>query len=305
MKFEKTPGWLDWYNGPTKPTFKLPAGAVDAHCHVFGPGEEFPYAPERKYTPCDASKHQLYALRDHLGFSRNVVVQATCHGSDNQAMVDALENSQGKARGIATIKRSISDEELQSLHQSGVRGVRFNFVKRLVDFTPKDELMEIAARIAPLGWHIVIYFEAVDLPELWDFFTALPTTVVVDHMGRPDVSKPVDGPEFQLFVKLMREYPNIWSKVTCPERLSVTGKPALNGEQHAYDDVVPFAKYLVEHFPDRVIWGTDWPHPNLKNHMPDDGLLVDWIPHIATTEQAQKKLLVDNPMRLYWPEEVK
>jgi 2-pyrone-4,6-dicarboxylate lactonase len=175
----------------------------------------------------------------------------------------------------------------------------------LVDFTPKDELMEIAARIAPLGWHIVIYFEAVDLPELWDFFTALPTTVVVDHMGRPDVSKPVDGPEFQLFVKLMREYPNIWSKVTCPERLSVTGKPALNGEQHAYDDVVPFAKYLVEHFPDRVIWGTDWPHPNLKNHMPDDGLLVDWIPHIATTEQAQKKLLVDNPMRLYWPEEVK
>jgi len=305
MKFEKTPGWLDWYSGPTKPTFKLPAGAVDAHCHVFGPGEEFPFAPERKYTPCDASKHQLYALRDHLGFARNVVVQATCHGSDNRAMVDALENSNGKARGIATIKRSISDQELQDLHRSGVRGVRFNFVKRLVDFTPKDELMEIAARIAPLGWHIVIYFEAVDLPELWDFFTALPTTVVVDHMGRPDVSKPVDGPEFQLFVKLMREYPNIWSKVTCPERLSVSGKPALNGEQHAYQDVVPFAKHLVEQFPDRVIWGTDWPHPNLKNHMPDDGLLVDWIPHIATTEEAQKKLLVDNPMRLYWPEEVK
>ena len=305
MKFEKTPGWLDWYSGPTKPTFKLPAGAVDAHCHVFGPGEEFPFAPERKYTPCDASKHQLYALRDHLGFARNVVVQATCHGSDNRAMVDALENSNGKARGIATIKRSISDQELQDLHRSGVRGVRFNFVKRLVDFTPKDELMEIAARIAPLGWHIVIYFEAVDLPELWDFFTALPTTVVVDHMGRPDVSKPVDGPEFQLFVKLMREYPNIWSKVTCPERLSVSGKPALNGEQHAYQDVVPFAKHLVEEFPDRVIWGTDWPHPNLKNHMPDDGLLVDWIPHIATTEEAQKKLLVDNPMRLYWPEEVK
>jgi len=305
MKFEKTPGWLDWYSGPTKPTFKLPAGAVDAHCHVFGPGEEFPYAPERKYTPCDASKHQLYALRDHLGFSRNVVVQATCHGSDNRAMVDALVNSNGKARGIATIKRSISDAELQELHDSGVRGVRFNFVKRLVDFTPKDELMEIAARIAPLGWHIVIYFEAVDLPELWDFFTALPTTVVVDHMGRPDVTKPVDGPEFQLFVKLMREYPNIWSKVTCPERLSVNGKPALNGEQNAYQDVVPFAKHLVEQFPDRVIWGTDWPHPNLKNHMPDDGLLVDWIPHIATTAEAQKKLLVDNPMRLYWPEEVK
>ena len=98
--------------------------------------------------------------------------------------------------------------------------MRFNFVKRLVDFTPKDELMEIAARIAPLGWHVVIYFEAVDLPELWDFFTALPTTVVVDHMGRPDVSQPVDGPQFELFVKFMREHPNVWSKVSCPERLS-------------------------------------------------------------------------------------
>ena len=161
---------------------------------MFGPGAEFPYAPERKYTPCDASKEQLFALRDHLGFARNVVVQATCHGADNRAMVDALRHSNGKARGVATVRRSVTDEELQEMHAAGVRGVRFNFVKRLVDFTPKDELLEIAARIAPLGWHVVIYFEAVDLPELWDFFTALPTTVVVDHMGRPDVSQPVDGP---------------------------------------------------------------------------------------------------------------
>ena len=159
---------------------------------MFGPGAEFPYAPERKYTPCDASKAQLFALRDHLGFARNVIVQATCHGSDNRALVDALQSSGGKARGVATVKRSISDEELQALHEAGVRGVRFNFVKRLVDFTPKDELLDIANRIARLGWHVVIYFEAVDLPELRDFFTALPTTVVVDHMGRPDVAKGVD-----------------------------------------------------------------------------------------------------------------
>ena len=224
MAFEKTPGWLDWYAGPTRPAFKLPPGSVDAHCHVFGPGDEFPFAPERKYTPCDASKQQLFALRDHLGFARNVIVQATCHGVDNRAMADACRSSSGKARGVATVKRSVSDNELQTLHDSGVRGVRFNFVKRLVDFTPKDELLEIASRIQALGWHVVIYFEAVDLPELWDFFTALPTTVVVDHMGRPDVTKPVDGPEFQLFVKMLREYPNIWSKVTCPERLSVVGR---------------------------------------------------------------------------------
>ena len=297
-----TPGWLCFHPDPSTPQFKVPAGAVDAHCHVFGPGGEFPFAPERKYTPCDASKQQLFALRDKLGFERNVVVQATCHGADNRALVDALESSKGKARGVATVKRNVTDAELHEMHAAGVRGVRFNFVKRLVDFTPKDELMEVANRIAPLGWHVVIYFEAVDLPELWDFFTALPTTVVVDHMGRPDVTKPVDGPEFALFEKMMREHTNIWSKVSCPERLSVAGPPALDGERYAYRDVIPFAKRLVDTFPDRVLWGTDWPHPNLKNHMPDDGLLVDFIPHIATTPELQKRLLVDNPMRLYWSE---
>ena len=302
-EFQKTPGWLDWYAGPAKPTFKLPAGSVDAHCHVFGPGAEFPFAQERKYTPCDASKQQLFALRDHLGFSRNVVVQATCHGADNSAMVDALRHSGGRARGVATVKRSISDAQLQELHQAGVRGVRFNFVKRLVDFTPKDELLEIAGRIAKLGWHVVIYFEAVDLPELWDFFSALPTIVVVDHMGRPDVALPVDGPQFELFVKFMQQHQNVWSKVTCPERLSLTGPKALAGEQAAYRDVIPFARRIVETFPDRCLWGTDWPHPNLKDHMPDDGLLVDFIPQIATTAALQQKLLVDNPMRLYWPEQ--
>jgi len=204
MEFQKTPGWLDWYARPSRPNFRVPPGAVDAHCHVFGPGAQFPYAPERKYTPCDASKDQLFALRDHLGFARNVIVQATCHGSDNRALVDALGFSHGKARGVATVRRGVTDAELREMHAAGVRGVRFSFVKRLVDFTPRDELLEIAGRIAPLGWHVVIYFEAVDLPELWDFFTALPTTVVVDHMGRPDVTKPVDGPEFQRFRRWKR-----------------------------------------------------------------------------------------------------
>ncbi len=301
--FEKTKGWLDWYDKPSKPDFVLPRGSVDSHCHVFGPGAEFPYAPERKYTPCDASKAQLFALRDHLGFARNVIVQATCHGADNRAMVDACLASGGRARGVATIRRSVTDGELRSLHDAGVRGVRFNFVKRLVDFTPKDELMEIAGRISGLGWHVVIYFEAVDLPELWDFFTALPTTVVVDHMGRPDVTKPVDNPEFALFLKFMRENANVWAKVSGAERLSVSGPPALNGERRPYRDFAPFARKVVETFPDRVIWGTDWPHPNLKDHMPDDGLLVDIIPSIAPTAELQQKLLVDNPIRLYWSEE--
>jgi 2-pyrone-4,6-dicarboxylate lactonase len=296
--FTMDPNWIPFHPSPSTPSFKLPPGAVDAHCHVFGPGNVFPYAPQRKYTPCDAPREKLWALRDHLGFSRNVIVQATCHGADNRALVDALVHSNGLARGVATVKRSVTDDELQALHNSGVRGVRFNFVKRLVDTLPRDELTEIAARIAPLGWHIVIYFEAAELPELYDFFTSLPGIIVVDHMGRPDVAKPVDGPEFQLFVKLLREHGNFWSKVTCPERLSVQGPPA-------YDDVVPFAKHIVEQFPDRVLSGTDWPHPNMTTHAPDDGKLVDFIAKIAVTEALQKKLLVDNPMRLYWPEEAR
>ncbi|WP_431262217.1 amidohydrolase family protein [Roseateles chitinivorans] len=303
--FDKTPGWLDWYQDPSTPRFRLPDGAVDAHCHVFGPGAEFPYAPERKYTPCDAGKAQLFALRDRLGFSRNVIVQATCHGDDNRAMVDACRASGGRARGVATVRRGITDDQLKDLHDAGVRGVRFNFVKRLVDFTPRDELMEIAERVKALGWHVVIYFEAPDLPELWDFFSALPTTVVVDHMGRPDVTKPVDGPDFALFLRFLREHPFVWSKVTCPERLSVAGPPALNGEPEPYRDVIPFARRVVEEFPDRVLWGTDWPHPNLKDHMPDDGLLVDVIPRIAPTAELRQRLLVDNPMRLYWPEAIR
>ncbi len=291
--FQKDADWMDYCANPSRPTFVPPPGAVDAHCHVFGPGDVFPYAPERKYTPCDAGKAQLFALRDFLGFSRNVIVQATCHGADNRALVDALQASGGLARGVATVRDTVSDEELQQLHAAGVRGVRFNFVRRLVDPKPDAYYHAIIDRIAPLGWHVVVYFEATDLAERWNFFTSLPTTVVVDHMGRPDVSQPVEGPEFQRFVQLMAEHGNVWSKVSCPERLSRVGPPG-------YADVVPFARHLVERFPDRVLWGTDWPHPNMKDHMPDDGHLVDVIPHIAPTLELQQKLLVDNPMRLYW-----
>lgn len=285
--------WIPFHPAPSVPQFRVPEGAVDAHCHVFGPAAQFPYAPERKYTPCDASKDNLWQLRDHLGFARNVIVQATCHGADNRALVDALQGSNGMARGVATVKASVSDEELRQLHSAGVRGVRFNFVKRLVDALPFDDLASIADRITSLGWHIVIYFEADDLAEYYNFFTSLPTTVVVDHMGRPDVSQAVDRPGFELFIKLLADNDNFWSKVSCPERLSLSGPPG-------YDDVVPFARRVVESFPDRVLWGTDWPHPNMKSHMPDDGKLVDFIPAIATTAALQRKLLIDNPMRLYW-----
>lgn len=286
------PTWLVWHQNPKKPAYVPPPGAVDAHCHVFGPEAEFPFAPERKYTPCDASKAQLFALRDYLGFSRNVIVQATCHGKDNRATVDAVKASKGMARGVATVGEEITADELKRLDEDGVRGVRFNFLKRLADFTPHDVLRRIADKVAPFGWHIVVYFEAPDLAELRPLFDSLPTDIVVDHMGRPDVELGTEHPQFGAFLDWMQSNPRVWSKVSCPERLSLAGPP--------YDDVVPFQKAVVERFSDRVLWGADWPHPNLKGHMVDDGVLVDQIPKFAATEELRRKLLVDNPMRLYW-----
>jgi 2-pyrone-4,6-dicarboxylate lactonase len=287
-------GEVTWHADPKRPDFTPPPGAVDAHCHVFGPAGEFPFAPERKYTPGDAGKNMLFALRDHLGLSRNVIVQASCHGKDNSAMIDALRASGGLARGVAVVAHDIADEELDRMHEAGVRGVRFNFVKRLVDATPREVFMRTAERVQRLGWHVVVYFEAPDLADLSPFLKELPGIVVVDHMGRPDVSQPVGGPEFARFVTLMEDLPTLWTKVSCPERLTVAGPP--------YDDVVPFQRHLVERFPERVLWGTDWPHPNMKSHRPDDGLLVDTIARIAPTPSLQQALLIDNPMRLYWPD---
>ncbi|WP_300442041.1 amidohydrolase family protein [uncultured Mameliella sp.] len=292
---EMTPGYLPFHPSPKQPEYHPPQGAVDAHCHVFGPGAEFPYAPERKYTPCDAPKEKLFELRDDLGFARNVIVQASCHGKDNAALVDALEASGGLARGVAIVGADVQDAELQALHAAGVRGVRFNFVKRLVDATPHEVFERIAAKVARLGWHIVVYFEGPDLEEVAPLVRRLPGIVVVDHMGRPDVAEGIEGAGFRAFMEFLAEDTRYWVKVSCPERLTVAGPP--------YDDVVPFARALVERFPDRVLWGTDWPHPNMKSHVPDDGALVDVIPRIAVSEDLRQRLLVDNPMRLYWPEE--
>lgn len=287
-----SPGYIPFHPNPSKPTYRPPAGAVDAHCHVFGPEAVFPFAPRRKYTPCDAPKELLFQRRDFLGFDKNVIVQATCHDTDNRALVDALVNSNGKAKGVAFIDESFTDHDLKELDRAGVRGVRFNFIKRLVDSTPKDVMQRIAARIAKLNWHIVVYFEQAELAEMGPFLTSLPTTLVFDHMACPQVREGVDGADFQNFLRFMDANKNCYSKVSCPERFTIAGPP--------YDDVVPFARAVVERFPDRVLWGTDWPHPNMPKEAPDDGVLVDMIPKIAPTAALQQKLLVDNPMRLYW-----
>jgi 2-pyrone-4,6-dicarboxylate lactonase len=234
----------------------------------------------------------LFALRDRLGFSRNVIVQASCHGTDNSATLDAIAKSDGRARGVAVVDPAISDAELENLHQGGIRGVRFNFLKRLVDDAPKDKFLEVARRIQGLGWHVVVYFEADILEELRSFLDAIPTLIVVDHMGRPDVTQGPDGPDMRVFRALLDSRDDIWTKVTCPDRLDGSGPP--------WDAFAQAVRPLVEDYPDRVLWGTDWPHPNMQDAISDDGALVDMIPRIAPTPELQHRLLVDNPARLYW-----
>lgn len=287
-----SPDYLPFHPNPQQPSFRAPDGAVDAHCHVFGPESEFPYAPQRKYTPCDAGKEKLFALRDHLGFSRNVIVQASCHGNDNRALIDALKAAGDRARGVAVVDVDVDEGSLREMHEVGVRAVRLNFVKRLVDSLSWDDCLAIVKKIKPLGWHVVVYFEAPDLEELKPLLSQIETTIVIDHMGRPDVAKGVEHPDFLNFIKLLEDNDNIWTKVSCPERLTQQAPD--------YSDVVPFARALIERFPDRVLWGTDWPHPNMTSHVPDDGALVDVIPRIAFSEHQQRSLLVDNPTRLYW-----
>jgi len=288
---------ISWHPAPSKPAFTPPPGAVDAHCHVFGPMAEFPFSAKAKYLPGDAGPDMLFALRDRLGFSRNVIVQASCHGTDNAATLNGIALSDGKARGVAVVDPAISDAELEKLHEGGIRGVRFNFLKRLVDDAPKDKFIEVARRIQGLGWHVVIYFEADILEELHPFLDAIPTLIVVDHMGRPDVTQGPDGADMKAFRALLDSRDDIWTKVTCPDRLEEPKGPP-------WDDFARAVAPLVADYSDRVLWGTDWPHPNMQKAVPDDGALVDMIPRIAPTTELQQKLLVTNPMRLYWPEEL-
>lgn len=279
-----------WSSAPSRPTFAVPAGAVDAHCHVFGPMARFPFSPKAKYLPEDAGAEALSALRDHLGFSRNVIVQASCHGTDNAAVLDAIARSDGRALGVAVVETDISDAELDRLHAGGIRGVRFNFLKRLVDITPTDRLLPLASRIARLGWHVVVYFEADDLAGLRPFLDAIPTPIVIDHMGRPDVAQGPDGADVRALRRLLDARGDVWIKVGGADRL----------DSPPWDRFVKVVGRLVADYPERVLWGSDWPHPNMQDAIPDDGRLVDLIPRIAPTAELQRKLLVENPMALYW-----
>jgi 2-pyrone-4,6-dicarboxylate lactonase len=270
-----------------KPLFALPTGACDAHCHVFGPGNVFPYAPERRYTPADAPKEMLAALHAHLGLSRAVIVQASCHGSDNRAMLDAIAAAPDHLRGVAIVDDTFDARALQQLHEGGVRGVRFNFVKHLGGAPDLAVMQRVLARVAPLGWHVVLHLDAVDIPALSPLIHGLTLPFVIDHMGRVPAADGVGQPAFKALLELAK-MPNCWIKVSGSERIAAP----------PFTDAVPIAAALMAVLPDRTLWGTDFPHPNLKVDV-DEADLVDLVPKFAVTLAQQQALLVDNPARLY------
>lgn len=270
-----------------KPRYRLPAGATDAHCHVFGPAAKFPYAPDRRYTPDDAPKEALAALHDHLGVARAVIVQASCHGRDNTAMLDALAWRPEHYRGVAIVDDSVPGVELLKMHQAGVRGVRFNFIKHLGGAPDLKMFNNVINRIKPLGWHVVLHLGASDIIPLSEMMRTLPLTFVIDHMGRVPAAAGLEQEPFKALLDLAM-LDNCWIKVCGAERIDLP----------PYDKAVPIARKFVETIPDKVLWGTDFPHPN-ATHVCDEADLVDLVPLIAPDPLLQKKLLVDNPARLY------
>ena len=274
-----------------KPKYRPPAGACDAHCHIFGPGDKYPYAADRTYTPPDAPLEKFRELQSILGLERAVLVNASCHGSDNSVIVDAIATSGGQYRGVANADDSFTARDYDRLHAGGIRGVRFNFVKHLGGMPDMGEFHRIIARIRPLGWHVALHFDAGDLVEHRDLLRDMPVPFIIDHMGRVPTKAGLEQEPFRHLLGVLKTNERCWVKISGSERIASNGPP--------FTDAVPFARALIEAAPDRILWGTDWPHPNIAKYMPNDGDLVDLIPLMAPEGELQRKILVDNPHRLY------
>jgi len=277
---------------PVKPKIVLPPGACDAHCHVFGPAARFPYAPDRSYTPPDAPVEQLRRLHAHLGISRAVIVHASCHGSDMAVTLDAIASSGNLYRGVAVVEDAVTDVELRRLHDGGIRGIRFNFVKHLGGVPDLQVFYRLVERIKPMGWHIVLHFDACDLLEQRELLARIDVPFIIDHMGRVKAAEGVEQKPFRALTELYRRNPLAWIKISGAERVSVGKRP--------FRDAVPFAQALIAIDAGRLLWGTDWPHPNISKDMPNDGELVDLLAQMCPDAGVRKQILVDNPTRMYW-----
>ena len=283
-----------WKSNPSATSTVLPKGATDRHCHVFGPTTRFPFTKTSNYNPADAPKETLFALHDAMGIERCVIVQSAVHGHDNSVVVDALQARPGRYLGVALVAPDLSNVALDTLAKQGFRGVRFNYMAHLAPGATDAELLALAPRLRDRGMHLQVHMEATMIETLSATLSNLPVTVVIDHIGRVDASEGISQPAFRALLRLL-EHPNMWCKVSGCERASRLAPP--------YSDAVPLARTVVERFGDRVVWGTDWPHPNYRTDPPDDGHLFDLLPKISANKSTLKALLVDNPTRLYRFEE--
>jgi predicted TIM-barrel fold metal-dependent hydrolase len=278
------------------PKFTPPPLACDAHCHVFGPASKFPYAPDAPYWPPDSPFENLQKLHQILGIERAVIVHASCHGADMRVTLDAIARSGGKYRGTAIIDASYTEKQFREMHEGGIRGVRFNFVKHLGGRPDMALFDRTVARLREMGWHLILHLDSADLVEFRRKFEAIPVPMVIDHMGRVKAAEGLQQEPFRVLLDFMKN-DNFWVKICGAERVSSKGPP--------FDDALPFARALIEAAPGRILWGTDWPHPNVGQHMPNDGDLVDLFARMAPEPVLQRKILVDNPARLYGFEEIK
>jgi predicted TIM-barrel fold metal-dependent hydrolase len=268
----------------------LPPGSCDAHCHILGPAAVFPYAPERTFTPVDAPKEQIAALHAHLGLSRAVVVQSSCNGSDHRVLLDALAAGAGRLRGVALIGETTTRAEIEELHRAGVRGFRLNFLPHLRTAPTREEIGSVLARVDGLGWVTEIHVKGQEVAQYESLIRSLPGRVVIDHLARVDLA---DGPRNPALrsLRALLDTGDVWLKVSGVDRVSRQGPP--------YADAVALAASFVAHAPERVVWGTDYPHVNIEGAAPDDGLLVDLLAGIAPDPGLLRRLLVDNPADLF------
>ena len=273
---------------PSRPRLRLPSGACDAHVHVFGPAERFPFAATRNFTPVDAPKETLFELHAFLGLTRGVIVQSLLHGFDNSVVEDAIQAGGSRYVGVALVPHQVPDAELQRLKAAGFRGVRFNFMKHLAQGASVHEVVALTQRLAPLGMHLQVHFESSLIHELGPVLRHSAVPVVIDHMARVDASLGENHADFRALRRLLED-PRFYVKVSGIDRVS---------SDWPYADGVALASRLLEDFPDQCFWGTDWPHSN-HLHVPDDGALVEALVEIAPTKSAFNALLVHNPQRFY------
>lgn len=274
---------------PKKPRLVVPPLSCDSHFHVFGPDAKFPFAANRTFTPQDAPKEELFALHKFLGFERGVFVQSACHGSDHSVVLDLIAAAPDRYRGVALLKTTTPQAEIERLHAGGLRGVRFHFFSHLGKPAPYEDLRAIIAKVAPLGWHIAIHVGGQGVLEQYDFITSIDAPVVIDHIGRIDIAEGLDGQAFTALKRLL-DRGNVWVKLSGTDRITK--------QRYPYADAVAFPRALAQHAPERVVWGSDWPHPN-HFAVPNDGELVDLIAEIAPDETVRRKILVENPATLF------